>query len=379
MSESPRNAAPRRLLVAMSGGVDSSVAAGLLAEQGHELVGVFMRNGVEGAAGERSCCSLSDARDARGVARRLGVRFYVHDLARSFATLIDAFARDYAQGLTPNPCVVCNNDLKFGELDELARDLGCDGVVTGHYARLEGGRLRRAVDPAKDQSYLLHGLTAEQRARAHFPLGGMLKPEVREHARRLGLPVADKKDSSDICFVPGGDYRAVLRERLGHEGTAGELVDETGAVRARHPGVGGFTVGQRRGLGVALGSPRFVTAVEPETGRVSVGPREALRRDGCSLRDVLWHAEPPVDAELLVQLRHHHRPERARVTPLADGRAALRFLAPSEDVTPGQYAVLYDGDTVVGGGRIEAPRVAQTSALEDVGPGADDPASVAPA
>lgn len=344
----------RRLLVAMSGGVDSSVAVALLAEQGHELVGVFMRNGVEGAAAQRSCCSLSDARDARGVARRLDVPFYVHDLSRPFSELIDAFARDYAEGLTPNPCVLCNNDLKFGQLDALARDLQCDGVATGHYARIHDGRLSRAADRAKDQSYLLHGLDAEQRARALFPLGELQKPEVREHARRLGLPNADKKDSADICFVPGGDYRRVVRERLGHVGPEGALVDASGETVGEHDGIGGFTVGQRRGLGVALGEPRYVTAVDSGTGEVRIGPREALARERCTVRDVLFHEALDEGAELLVQLRHHHRPEAARLSHLPHGAIELRFETPSLDVTPGQYAVLYAADRVLGGGRIAA-------------------------
>ncbi|MCB9899438.1 MAG: tRNA 2-thiouridine(34) synthase MnmA [Planctomycetes bacterium] len=339
----------------MSGGVDSSVAAALLVEQGIDVVGVFMRNGVTGASGSRSCCSLSDARDARAVADRLGVPFYVHDLARPFARLIDAFVSDYAKGLTPNPCVVCNNDLKFGELDQLARDLGCVGVATGHYARLVDGVLHRAHDREKDQSYLLAGLDAGQRARARFPLGAMEKHEVRDHARRLGLGVADKPDSADICFVPGGDYRALVAERRGDLGAPGEVLDESGRAVARHAGVAAFTVGQRRGLGVALGRPAYVTAVDPARGTVHVGAREALRRPSCRVGELVWQdADACVEREVLVQLRHHHEPERAWVRPDDDGRCArVLFATPSEAVCPGQYAVFYDGARVLGAGRIQ--------------------------
>lgn len=349
MSSAP---APRRLLVALSGGVDSAVAATLMADQGHELVGVFMRNGVSGQGASRSCCSVSDARDARAVAAHLAIPFYVQDLARPFAELIDAFARDYAAGLTPNPCVVCNDRLKFGELWELAADLSCDGVVTGHYARLRDGRLSRAVDRAKDQSYLLHGLTAEQRAMARFPLGDLPKARVRELAAERGLPVAAKPDSADICFVPGGDYRAVVRERLGDLGPAGEVVDEQGRVLARHEGVGAFTVGQRRGLGVALGRPAFVTAIDPARGRVTVGDRDGLERPACRIEGLRWHERPEQGARLLVQLRHHHQPEPVVLRHEGEDGARLEFERPSRAVSPGQYAVLYREDLVLGGGRL---------------------------
>lgn len=344
--------AGRRALVALSGGVDSAVAAGLLVESGADVVAAFMRNGVSGRAGARSCCALSDARDARAVASRLAIPFYAIDLAQPFATLMDEFAADYASGLTPNPCIVCNNRLKFGELMRLADDLGCDTVVTGHYARLDQGRLRRAADRNKDQSYLLHGLDADQRRRARFPLGGLLKAQVRTEARRLGLAVADKPDSADICFVPGGDYRAVVEQRLGHLGARGEVRDPEGRVLARHAGVAGFTVGQRRGLGVALGAPAFVHAIDPGDGTVRVGPAAALERDTCRLSGVSWHAGGAPGGLVTVQLRHHHVPEPVGVTDLGDGQALLRFARPSRAVTPGQYAVLYDGDLVLGGGRV---------------------------
>lgn len=346
------NASPDRLLVALSGGVDSAVAAGLLAGKGHELVGVFMRNGVSGRAASRSCCSLSDARDARAVADRLGAPFYALDLSRPFAELIGAFSRDYAEGRTPNPCVVCNQDLKFGELMTLADDLGCAAVVTGHYARLEGGRLRRAVDGAKDQSYLLHGLTASQRERARFPLGELTKAQVRDEARRLNLAVADKPDSADICFVPGGDYRAVVQERLGHLGAPGAIVGDDGRELASHEGVGAFTVGQRRGLGVALGEPAYVSSIDPASGAVRVGAAPQLERAGCRVGQVTWHERPAPGARLTLQLRHHHRPESVTLTEVGEAAYEAVFDRPSRAVTPGQYAVVYDGDLIVGGGRV---------------------------
>jgi tRNA-specific 2-thiouridylase len=342
----------RRFLVALSGGVDSATVAALLAASGHDLVGIFMRNGVVGAAASRSCCSLSDARDARAVADGLGMPFYVQDMSKGFHELIDSFVSDYGLGLTPNPCVLCNNDLKFGELLELATDLGCDGVATGHYARLVDGRLHRAVDSAKDQSYLLHGLNAEQRERAFFPLGELTKAHVRRLAAEHGLKVADKPDSADICFVPGGDYRAVVEERLGHLGTPGQVVDGDGLVLAEHAGVGAFTVGQRRGLGVALGHPAYVTDIDPVSGSVQVGKAAELERTHCKVGQLHWHETPPDGVELLVQLRHHHEPERVRLQLLGNDAVELSFAEPSRAVTPGQYAVFYRADMVVGGGRI---------------------------
>ncbi len=350
-----------RTLVALSGGVDSATAAGLLVESGRPVVGVFLRNGVTGAAGARSCCSLSDSRDARAVADRLGIPFFVHDGQRSFGRLIDAFARDYVAGLTPNPCVVCNNDIKFGELLGLADDLGCATVATGHYARCDDGTLRRAADRAKDQSYLLHGLREHQLRRACFPVGHLAKGEVRAHARRLGLAVADKPDSADICFVPGGDYRQVVAERLGTTGPAGALVDGAGRTVGRHEGVAAFTVGQRRGLGLALGAPVFVNAIEPETGTVRVGPRGDLATEACVVTGLNWLSAAPEGRTVLVQLRHHHDPEPARLQRRPDGDVSVRFLRPSEAVTPGQYAVFYDGDRVLGGGRIRRRPAAEPS------------------
>jgi tRNA-specific 2-thiouridylase len=351
----------RRTLVAMSGGVDSSVAAGLLAEAGEALVGVFMRNGVSGAGSQRSCCSLSDARDARAVADRLGIPFYAVDLERPFARLIDAFAADYARGLTPNPCIACNQELKFGELMRLADDLDCAAVATGHYARRADGTLRRGVDASKDQSYVLAGLDGGQLRRARFPIGGFTKAEVRAHATRLGLGVAAKPDSADICFVPGGDYRAVVAARLGDLGRTGALVDAGDRPVGRHAGVAGFTVGQRRGLGVALGAPAFVTEIDPESGTVRVGGRQDLLRATCRVGELRWHAEVADGATLLVQLRHQHAAVPARVRRAAGGDVLVAFERPCDAVTPGQWAVFYEGDRVLGAGRIRREPLSDAS------------------
>jgi tRNA-specific 2-thiouridylase len=288
------------------------------------------------------------------VADHLDIPFYVQDLSKPFAELIDSFCHDYVEGRTPNPCVLCNNDLKFGELIDLADDLSCDGVATGHYARVESGRLLRGSDRVKDQSYLLHGLLPSQLARARFPIGHLDKVTVRSEARRLGLPVADKPDSADICFVPGGDYRAVVRERLGDLGRPGEITDQDGRPLATHEGVGGFTVGQRKGIGVAVGEPAFVTDIDPHSGRVRVGRREHLLRGECFVGGVQWHEPEAIDRPLFVQLRHHHHPERAvvRATDPHGATVEVIFDEPSGSVSPGQYAVFYDGERVVGGGRI---------------------------
>ncbi len=338
-------------LVALSGGVDSAVAAARLADEGVALVGIFMRNGVSGSAARRSCCSLSDARDAAAVARALDLPFYVHDLERPFARLIEDFARDYAAGLTPNPCIACNQQLKFGELLALADDLGCRGVATGHYAVVRQGRLSRAADAAKDQSYLLAGLAPGQLARARLPLGHSTKAEVRAEARRRALPVADKPDSAEICFVPGGDYRAVVRERLGHAGAPGAFVDESGRTLGRHAGVGDFTVGQRRGLGLGLGHPVYVRAIDATSGTITVARRARLARRSCRVGEVAWHEPPLPERDVLVQLRHHHRPVPARIA-WREPEVQVRFASPCGDVSPGQYAAFYDGPCVLGAGRI---------------------------
>jgi tRNA-specific 2-thiouridylase len=344
-----------RVLVAMSGGVDSSVAALLLQRQGHDVVGVFMRNGVAGkSAQEKSCCSASDARDAAVVAERLGVPFYAVDYAQEFAALMDHFAAEYRAGRTPNPCVLCNQQLKFGHLVQLADDVGAAAVATGHYARVVAGELRTAHDAQKDQTYYLFGIERAALARTLFPLGDLDKPAVRAIAAEAGLVTADKPESMEICFVTSGDYRDVVRAR-GGGGRAGRFVDANGRELGRHDGVDGFTVGQRKGL-PALGTPHFVAAIDAVSGDVTLVPRDGLQRETMFVAGLRWLVDPPRDGvafALHAKVRARHEP--AAATLVANGSTArVQFLAPVAAITPGQAAVFYDGDRVLGGGWIDA-------------------------
>ncbi len=343
-----------RVLTAISGGVDSSVAALLLKEQGHEVVGVFMRNGVSGTAAQhKSCCSASDAADAARVADRIGVAFYALDYGAEFDAIIAHFTAEYARGRTPNPCVLCNQRLKFGHLLEIAGGLGAEAVATGHYARVVDGELRAAVDAAKDQSYYLFGIARAALPRVLFPLGGMTKPEVRARARAAGLVTAEKPESMEICFVPSGDYRDVVRARQA-TGRPGRFVDRAGRELGEHGGVGLFTVGQRRGL-PAMGEPWFVLRIDPDTGDVQLGPRDALASTVAVARGVNWLVDPPgaagCAAEVKVRARAAAVP--ARLLPGGDAEVRIEFAQPVEAVTPGQAAVFYRGDLVLGGGWID--------------------------
>jgi len=347
--------------VAMSGGVDSSVAAYLLKQQGFDVVGLFMRNGVVGTgrSGHQGCCGVPDARDAEAVAARLEIPFYVLDFARGFESLIQHFVSEYRAGRTPNPCVRCNQDLKLGELLDFADQLGAEFVATGHYARREvrDGRftLLRAQDRRKDQSYVLFALSQAQLERVRFPLGGLSKPEVRDLARAAGLLVADKPESMEICFVPTGDYRDLLRER-GEEALAeGRIVDASGRELGRHGGSALFTIGQRRGLGIAAGEPLYVTAIDPERNEVTVGPREALRSRNARVSAVTWVSIAPPDGPVPceVKIRHQHEPVPATIEREADGGVRMTFGEDVFAVTPGQAAVFYQGDLVLGGGFLD--------------------------
>ncbi len=354
-----------RLVVAMSGGVDSSLAAWLLAERGHPLVGLFMRNGIEvdeAEAAKKACCSLSDARDARMVAERLGIAFQAVDLADEFQGLIERFVAEYGRGRTPNPCLACNRDLKLGRLIELADELGAAGVATGHYARLavEDGRvrIRRGADGDKDQSYQLFCVPEAQLARTVLPLGGYTKPQVRELARQAGLRTHDKRDSQEICFVPGDDYRALLAER-GLRLHPGPIVDTSGRVLGEHAGTEHFTIGQRRGIGVAAAEPYYVVELVPEEGRVVVGFAAECLVHSMTVADLNWIGfDPPEGDEwrCLVQHRHRCTPVPAVVELGRDGEGAavaqVRFERGEASVTPGQGAAFYEGDLLLGGGWI---------------------------
>jgi tRNA-specific 2-thiouridylase len=354
-----------RVVLAMSGGVDSSVAAYLLREQGYEVIGLFMRTGAHGHAEERAdrkkgCCSALDAGDARRVADRLDIPFYALDFERDFDRIIDYFADEYLAGRTPNPCVVCNSWLKFGQLWAYGRQLEADFIATGHYAQVvrrdgDGGvELHRAADPDKDQSYVLYGLRRDVLPHLLFPIGGHRKDEVRALARRAGLGVADKPDSVEICFVPDGDHAGLIRERRPGESRPGRIVDTSGALLAEHDGIERFTVGQRKGLGVAAGERRYVLRLVPAASEVVVGTREELLASGLRAGPVNWLGEPPAGPlACAAKIRYRHTAAPATVTPLPAGQAHVAFASPQSAITPGQAVVFYDGPRVLGGGWIE--------------------------
>jgi len=340
-----------KVLVAMSGGVDSSVAAARMVDAGHDVVGVHLAlSAAPGTlrTGSRGCCSKEDAGDARRVADILDIPFYVWDFADRFKEeVIDDFVESYARGETPNPCVKCNETIKFSALSARALALGFDAVATGHYARLADGRLRRAVDIDKDQSYVLGVLTAEQLAHALFPIGDTAKPEIRAEAADRGLAVADKPDSHDICFIPSGDTRAFLGAHIGVR--RGAVVDAAGAVLAEHDGVHGFTIGQRKGLGIGGpgpdGQPRYVTGIDAQTGVVRVGPAEDLDVSTLTGLDPVFTSGAPLrgPVEGVVQVRAHGGLAEA-VVELRDGELVADLRTPLRGVAPGQTMVLYRPD-----------------------------------
>lgn len=353
---------PCRVVLAMSGGVDSSVAAHLLKEQGYDVVGLFMRTGAhvdDPVRRAKTCCSATDAVDAQAVADRLDIPFFALDFEREFGRIMDDFADEYLAGRTPNPCVLCNVWLKFGKLWGYGKQVGADFVATGHHARIvadddDRPRVGRAVDPGKDQSYVLFGLRRELLPHVLLPIGELTKAEVREIARSLGLPVHDKQDSQEICFVPDDDYLGFVRRRRPEADTAGPIVDEEGAELGRHEGIEGFTIGQRRGLGIAFGEPRYVVGIEPASRTVTVGRRGSLEKPGLEADRFNWQVpEPAGPIDCLAQIRARHRAVPARVEPLPGGRARVRFVEPQPAVTPGQIVAVYDGPTLLGGGWIE--------------------------
>lgn len=359
----------------MSGGVDSSAAAWLLKQQGHEVIGLFMRSGTEEPetcatdggllpivstrAHKQGCCSASDSADARRVADALDIRFHALNFSDAFGQIKDYFADEYLSGRTPNPCVMCNVWLKFGKLWDFARQVGAEFIATGHYAQIrplaerEGFGLFRGRDPGKDQSYVLFGVQRELLDRMLFPVGEYQKDEIRELARHAGIRTADKPDSQEICFIPDNDYGRFLKDYRGEQETAGEFVDTAGNVVGHHPGYQHFTIGQRRGLGVTFGEPRFVVRIEPESRRVVLGTHAELGRSTLEADRVNWlvnRPEFPLRAE--AQIRYQHRPAACEVREAGEGRVSVVFDEPQFGVAPGQGLAVYDGDQLLGGGWI---------------------------
>ncbi|MFO1209174.1 MAG: tRNA 2-thiouridine(34) synthase MnmA [Amaricoccus sp.] len=364
----PKAREATRVVVAMSGGVDSSVVAAMLSDEGYDVVGVTLQLYDQGAAAGRkgACCAGRDIHDARRVAEAVGFPHYVLDYEDRFRTsVVEEFADAYLAGATPVPCIRCNERVKFRDLLETARDLDADAMATGHYVRrIDGPRgpeLHRAADPARDQSYFLFSTTREQLAYLRFPLGGLAsKAETRALAARYGLAVADKPDSQDICFVPDGSYSAVIEKLRPGAAEPGDIVHVDGRVLGRHAGVMRYTVGQRRGLGIGGGEPLFVVRLDPDARRVVVGPREALARRTVAVKEVNWlgdgafEAAPADGWEVAVRVRSTRPPKPARVHPEGPAGARVELLAPEEGVAPGQACVFYaaEGSRVLGGGWI---------------------------
>ena len=354
----------KKAMIAMSGGVDSSVAAWLMKRDGYDCMGVTMRLFAGEDSCERkghTCCSLDDVEDARSVARQLGIPYFVFNFTEDFGTqIMDRFVCAYENGFTPNPCIDCNRYMKFEKLMKRAKELDYDYVVTGHYARIEeqDGKflLKKAIDEKKDQSYVLYSLTQEQLAHTLFPLGGMTKPQIREMAEEQGLINARKHDSQDICFVPDGDYARFMEDFTGKHYPAGDFLDENGKKVGTHNGAVRYTIGQRKGLGLAMGAPVYVCAKDMQANTVTVGPEENLFDRIVYADEVNWIAIPELTAPLRVtaRTRYHQTEQAATVYPAGEGKFRLEFDQPQRAPTPGQAVVLYQGDVVLGGGTIVA-------------------------
>lgn len=351
-----------RIVVAMSGGVDSSVAAALLARDGHDVIGLSMQlyDQHQGETRFGSCCTIDDLYDARRVAGTIGIPHYIVNFERQFHEHVIAdFVREYAAGRTPIPCVHCNGDLKFASLVERAEGFDAEAVATGHFAQVDFDetarryRLKKGVDRQKDQSYFLFTLTQAQLARARFPVGALDKAAVREEARRLGLNVSEKKDSQEICFVAAGEHPEFVGARAAMP--PGAIRDGEGHVLGRHDGVHRFTIGQRKGLGLATGIPLYVVGIDAEDASVTVGPREALERDTLTASRVNWMSgeTPASPIRAAARIRYRHKEAAATITPVGDDKVTVAFEAPQSAVTPGQAVVFYDGDVVLGGGWID--------------------------
>lgn len=371
-----------RVLLAMSGGVDSSTAAHLLLKQGHEVIGAFMRHGeqaveacsIDGTVDsspllpiyqerqdhKQGCCSAADAADARKVADRLNIPFYALNLEEEFGEIIDYFVDEYTHGRTPNPCVMCNNHLKFGKLFDYADSIGAEYVATGHYARLEHNvrqdepALMTGIDEQKDQSYVLFGVQRKYLKRMLLPVGGYQKPEIREMAAGLGLNVHDKKDSQEICFVTSGKHDQFVRQRRGNVSTAGKIVTVEGQAVADHPGIEKFTIGQRKGMGIGgLSEPYFVVEIRAETHEVVVGTKDQLGRSSLEADRVNWLVDPPEGQfSCLAKIRYNSKRQPATAIVLDNGHLKIEFENRVDGIAPGQAVVCYDGDRVLGGGWI---------------------------
>ena len=371
-----------RVVLAMSGGVDSSVAAHLLKEQGHEVIGVFMRHGEEAvdacsidgkrenspllpilnqrADHKQGCCSVSDAEDGRRVAERLDIPFYALNLQAEFRGIIDYFVQEYSVGRTPNPCVMCNNRIKFGKLFDYANSVNADFLATGHYARLLNDeaniRLLRGVDEGKDQSYVLFGINHRYLSRMMLPVGHYEKPDIRAIAAELGLNVAEKKDSQEICFVTSGKHDEFVRQRQTGIDTAGKIKTVDGTIVGSHPGIERFTIGQRKGLGVAMGEPYFVVKIDPESNDVVIGKKDELATKTLTANDCNWLIEGVEPGQIFqgeVQFRYNSRSVLATTRVLKHDQIEVEFETPQSGVSPGQAVVCYDGLRVLGGGWIQ--------------------------